>query len=235
MATLYLIRHGQASFGSDNYDQLSELGQLQADLTGQFFRDIGVNFDMAFAGDLSRQRETGERVLASQLHPCLLHIDPRFNEINNEEQVKALLPRLCAENEQLRAVVAEGLNNSKRYQKVIEAVFNAWVAPQCDVVGIQSWPDFRDQVYEAIDHVMAIAGSGATSAIFSSGGTIAALVARVLGASADGIYQFYEPMMNCSITQLFYSRSRVSLSCFNDVAHLQLLGAQRQTALVTYR
>ncbi len=235
MATLYLIRHGQASFGSDNYDQLSELGQLQADLTGQFFRDIGVTFEMAFAGDLSRQRETGERILAAQPQPCALHIDPRFNEINNEEQVKALLPMLCAQNDALRAVVAQGLNNSKRYQKVIEAVFNAWVAPDCDASGIQPWPEFRDQVYEAVDQVMAVAGSGTTSAIFSSGGTIAALVARVVGASADGIYQFYEPMMNCSITQLFYSRSRVSLSCFNDVAHLQLLGAQRQAALVTYR
>ena len=32
MASLYLIRHGQASFGSDHYDQLSPLGQRQADL-----------------------------------------------------------------------------------------------------------------------------------------------------------------------------------------------------------
>jgi broad specificity phosphatase PhoE len=26
MGTLYLVRHGQASFGADDYDQLSELG-----------------------------------------------------------------------------------------------------------------------------------------------------------------------------------------------------------------
>ena len=29
MGTLYLVRHGQASFGSDHYDQLSELGRRQ--------------------------------------------------------------------------------------------------------------------------------------------------------------------------------------------------------------
>ena len=69
MAALYLIRHGQASFGSANYDQLSPLGQRQADVSGQFFADVGLHFAEAVSGDLSRQRETGERVLSSQPSP----------------------------------------------------------------------------------------------------------------------------------------------------------------------
>ena len=44
MASLYLIRHGQASFGSANYDQLLPLGQRQADVSGQFFADVGLHF-----------------------------------------------------------------------------------------------------------------------------------------------------------------------------------------------
>ena len=28
MGTLYLVRHGQASFGADDYDKLSELGHV---------------------------------------------------------------------------------------------------------------------------------------------------------------------------------------------------------------
>ena len=66
MASLYLIRHGQASFGSANYDQLSALGQRQADVSGHFFNDIGLHFGQAVSGDLSRQQETGQRVLASR-------------------------------------------------------------------------------------------------------------------------------------------------------------------------
>ena len=69
MASLYLIRHGQASFGSANYDQLSPLGQRQADVSGQFFADVGLYFADAVSGDLSRQRETGERILSSQPSP----------------------------------------------------------------------------------------------------------------------------------------------------------------------
>ena len=80
MASLYLIRHGQASFGSDHYDQLSSLGQRQADISGRYFTDVGLHFAQAVSGDLSRQRETGERVLAAQPETVPLHIDPRLND-----------------------------------------------------------------------------------------------------------------------------------------------------------
>ena len=53
MASIYLVRHGQASFGAANYDQLSTLGQRQADLTGEFFARVGLSFDAAYAGSLS--------------------------------------------------------------------------------------------------------------------------------------------------------------------------------------
>ena len=76
MASLYVIRHGQASFGSDNYDQLSPLGQRQADVSGRYFADIGLQFAQAVSGDLSRQRETGQRILAAQPSAPELRIDP---------------------------------------------------------------------------------------------------------------------------------------------------------------
>lgn len=235
MASIYLIRHGQASFGTDNYDQLSSLGQRQADLTGKFFRDIGLTFDYAVAGDLSRQQETGVRVLASQPSPAELITDVRFNEINNEEQIHALLPGLCERDPELAAIVDGGLTDSKRYQKVIAAVFNAWVAPDCPDLGITPWSDFRDGVEDALKAVMSLAGAGSNSAVFTSGGTIATAVGLVLGVSSDKVYGFYEPVFNCSVTRFIFSGKRVSLSNFNDVAHLQLLGAQLNEKLVTYR
>lgn len=235
MASIYLIRHGQASFGSANYDQLSTLGQRQADLTGGYFRDTGLRFDAAFAGDLSRQRETGERVLAAQTAPPALEIDPRFNEINNDEQVSKLLPPLVAENPALKAIVDRGLGSSKDYQKVIDAVFNAWVTERHPVDGIQPWADYRDGVHAAIADIMHVVGAGTNTAVFTSGGTIATAVGLVLGLSADKFYGFYEPVFNCSVTRFIFSARGISLSNFNDIAHLQLLGAQFGEELVTYR
>ncbi len=235
MASIYFIRHGQASFGSDNYDQLSPLGQRQADLSGEYFGKIGQTFDAAFSGDLSRQRETGERVLAGCAPGMALQVDSRFNEIDNDDQVKKLLPVLTARDEKLAAIAERGFKSSKDYQKIIDAVFNAWVSPDCPEVGLVPWSQFRDDVYDAVRNIVVSVGSGKDTAVFSSGGTIATAVGLVLGVHSSGFYQFYEPMMNCSITRMIYSSARISLSNFNDVSHLHLMGAQLGETLVTYR
>ena len=235
MASIYLIRHGQASFGSDNYDQLSPLGQRQADITGSFLKETGLRIDAAYAGSLSRQQETAQRALAGLDNPCDLHTDERFNEINNDEQVNALLPALVERDEKLAEIVDRGFSSSKDYQKVIDAVFNAWVSPDCPDCGITPWPEFRDGVRGALQDIMTSVGAGKNTAVFTSGGTIATAVGLVVGVDHTGFYQFYEPVMNCSITRLMYSRSRVSLSNFNDASHLELLSAQLGEALVTYR
>jgi len=235
MATIYLIRHGQASFGADDYDKLSPLGCRQAQWVGQYLRDCGIRFDAAFSGDLLRQRETAELALASQAETVPHHIDARFNEIQNDEQVKYLMPEVVTANPQIQALVDRGLSSSKDYQKVIDAVFNYWVSPACNEPRIQSWQDYSSGVRDALQDVMRSQGSGKTLAIFTSGGTIATMVAQVLGLSGADTYKFYEPVFNCSVSQIFYSGDKASLSYFNDRSFLQLLGAQNDEELVSYR
>ena len=38
MSMLHLVRHGQASFGADDYDKLSELGWQQSRRLGEYWR-----------------------------------------------------------------------------------------------------------------------------------------------------------------------------------------------------
>jgi broad specificity phosphatase PhoE len=235
MADLLIIRHGQASFGADNYDQLSTLGQRQADLTGEFLSQSGVHFSAAFSGDLSRQRETGERILAQLEDAPSLVIDPRLNEVQTDEQMAVMTPLLCEQDPRFATLIADMNKDSKSFQKIIETVFNYWVSPNCQVAGIQSWQDYSAGVVSAFEAARASAESGSTSAIFTSGGTIATLVGHVLGLSADRVYEFYEPVFNCSITRLIFNSRKCSLSTFNGVSHLQLMGAQRGERLVTYR
>ena len=235
MATIYLFRHGQASFGADDYDKLSPLGERQATVLGEYLRDQGIALDAAYSGDLLRQRETTQLALASQPETVTHHIDPRFNEIDNDEQVKHLLPKLVKTSPQLQQLVERGLSSSKDYQKVIDAVFNYWVSPQCDEPLIRSWADYSTGVNSALQQVMADQGSGKTVGIFTSGGTIATIVAQVLGLGGEQTYQFYEPIFNCSVTQIFYSGEKTSLSYFNDRSYLQVLGANTGENLVSYR
>lgn len=235
MATIYLFRHGQASFGADDYDKLSPLGERQATVLGEYLRDQGIALDAAYSGDLLRQRETAQLALASQSGTVEHQIDPRFNEIDNDEQVKHLLPELVKTRPQLRELVDGGMSSSKDYQKIIDAVFNHWVSPQCDEPRIRSWTDYSTAVANALQNVMTEQGSGKTVGIFTSGGTIATIVAQVLGLSGEQTYQFYEPIFNCSVTQVFYSGKKTSLSYFNDRSYLQVLGAKTSENLVSYR
>lgn len=235
MATIYLIRHGQASFGADDYDKLSELGCRQASMAGEYFRDSGIHFDAVYSGDLSRQRETARLAIASQPEDTPHHIDPRFNEIQNDEQLKCLMPEVIKHNPTVQALVEKGLSSSKDYQKVIDAVFNYWVSPACDEPRIQSWADFSGGARQALTEVMREQGAGKTVGIFTSGGTLATIVAQVLGLGGEQTYQFYEPIFNCSVTQLFYSHSKVSLSYFNDCSFLQVMGKQQGENLISYR
>ena len=235
MATIYLIRHGQASFGADDYDKLSELGCRQAQVLGEYLRDCNITFDAVYSGDLLRQRETCQLAVASQPEEVPHNIDPRFNEIRNDEQLEYLLPEAMKMHPEIRALVERGLSSSKDYQKVIDAVFNYWVSPQCDEPSIQSWSDYSAGARQALLDVMHNQGGGKTVGIFTSGGTIATLVAHVLGLNGGQTYQFYEPIFNCSVTQLFYSGQKVSLSYFNDRSFLQLMGEQHQEQLVSYR
>lgn len=235
MATIYLIRHGQASFGSDNYDKLSELGGRQADATGRYLARAGIHLDAAYSGDLFRQMETCERVLALQPGSVPHTIDPAFNELDNDQQVRRLAPMLAQSDDELGALLKRGLKSSKDYQKVIRAVFNHWVSNDCSDYGIRSWQDYSRAAASALGAVMAEEGAGKTVGIFTSGGTIATLVAHVLELPAEKVYSFYEPIFNCSVTQLFYSGDHVSLSYFNDRSFLQVMGAEQGENLVTYR
>ena len=233
MASIYLIRHGQASFGTDNYDRLSELGCRQAEVLGEYFDNRGLRFDAVYTGELERQRKTA--AIAAGLH-AEHRVDPRFNEIDNEAQLNHITPVLLDQRPELKVWAEKAHSSSKDYQKLLEQVFNYWIdlGDNCPP-GLQSWPDYSSGAQDALTDVMLEQGAGTNTAIFTSGGTIATLVAHVLGVGGDAAYQFYEPVINCSITHLLYNANKVSLSYYNDHSFLDLLGRQRGEALITYR
>ena len=196
---------------------------------------MGTRFSAAYSGDLSRQRETGQRVL-DQLEDALdLVIDPRFNEVQTDEQIDIMMPILIERDPRFADLVTAMDTDTKSFQKIIETVFNYWVSPECDIDGIQSWADYSGNVVSAFEGAMASAQSGTDTAIFTSGGTIATIVGHLLRLTSDRVYEFYEPVFNCSITRIIFNSRKCSLSTFNDVGHLHLMSAQLRERLVTYR
>jgi broad specificity phosphatase PhoE len=58
MGNLYFVRHGQASFGADDYDQLSELGSRQSVRLGEYLAEKGLQFEAVYTGSLKRHIQT---------------------------------------------------------------------------------------------------------------------------------------------------------------------------------
>ncbi|NNC55482.1 MAG: histidine phosphatase family protein [Pseudomonadales bacterium] len=235
MSVVFLIRHGQASFGSDNYDKLSALGCQQASILGDYFAKAGIHFDAAYAGDLQRQQQTAALALASQPHTREVITDARFNEIDTDQHMQHLLPVLAARDERIAALLAKGAKQSRDFQKMIEATFNYWVSDACKQAGVRSWQDYSSGVAAAFSELKQLNSGGKTVAVFSSGGTIATLVAQVLGLGGAHTYRFYEPMINCSITQILYGSDKASLSVFNDVSYLHVASHAHGENLLSYR
>ena len=56
--SVWLVRHGQASFGKSDYDNLSETGHEQAYLLGKHFAAHGVAPSLIVSGSMKRHRQT---------------------------------------------------------------------------------------------------------------------------------------------------------------------------------
>jgi broad specificity phosphatase PhoE len=62
MSSLFLVRHGQASFLERNYDKLSAKGEEQSRMLGEYWAKLKIGFDRAYSGPKVRQRETARLV-----------------------------------------------------------------------------------------------------------------------------------------------------------------------------
>ena len=89
MGTLYLVRHGQASFGADDYDQLSALGQRQSERLGRYWAERGLRFDAVLTGTLKRHTQTWAGIAegAELTHAPLAW--PGLNEYDSEAVIRA--------------------------------------------------------------------------------------------------------------------------------------------------
>src|SRR4051812_6552642 len=92
MGTLYLVRHGQASFGADDYDNLSDLGHRQSVRLGESFAHQGVRFDGLIAGTLRRHKQTLAGILQGMDQAGEHLAWDGLNEYDSEAVIAAVHP-----------------------------------------------------------------------------------------------------------------------------------------------
>lgn len=229
MAALYLIRHGQASFGSANYDALSGKGIEQAAALGESLRRRGISFDAAFAGTMQRHAQTAEHCLnamGSELQPTTL---AGLNEYDHEEVFARHVPAL-QDKAQLAQYLARFPNPHKTFQLEFEKAVARWRSGDFDGEYTESWNQFRARSIDALTRVRQ--STAKSIAVFSSGGPIASITGYTLGLNEDQVIELNWAIMNCSITCLLFNADKISLRYFNDFAHFE---SHADKSLLTHR
>lgn len=231
MSTLYLIRHGQASFGTDNYDRLSTTGREQVRQLGRYFAELGQHIDRIYSGSLRRQTETAEIIAEALPNATPVSIEPAFDEYDSDVILHAFARSLTPE--QLAEAGWPGLRTDRRkFQFFLERAARAWVEAQIEAEDMTSWRGFHGRITTALEAIMREEGRSKTLLISTSGGVIGTLVAHVMGLANHTGLELNWAVHNASITRLIYSTDKVSLSLFNGLPHLDRAELRR---LITYR
>ena len=233
---IYLIRHSQASFGAENYDRLSEKGIFQADLLGRHLAALAVKFDILLYGEMNRQQETAEGVMAAYRRKGLPvpepELDRHFNEYDAAAVWEAQVAQLLEEDSRILDPVKKNPQDNRAFQRVFARVVRRWVSGQYDAPGDVTWKAFKERVAGGLMSLVARAGSSRKIAVFSSAGPIAVMVQAAMELSDMKAIELSWQVLNASVTKLKYDQDQVTLAGFNDITHLELAGDK---TLLTYR
>lgn len=241
MGEIYFIRHGQASFGARNYDQLSPVGIRQAQLVADYLNALDVDFDAVCCGRMKRQQDTARplfNLLEARGHfSGALTVLPAFDEYDARSLLKART-KVSAEEKQGSGVMsADQLSvlrkDKKAFQKYFSETVARWLSGDYDGVdGIETWSAFQARVRDGVEDIMRRHGSGSRVAVFTSGGPISVAVQMALALSDTRTLALNWQIMNASLTGIKYNPTGLILWFFNNTAPL---AQTRDPELLTYR
>lgn len=213
MGTLYLVRHGQASFGADDYDQLSDLGTRQSVQLGSHFASKGITFDLVLGGTLRRHKETLRAIgqgMNQDLHA--MHW-PNLNEYNSEAVIAAIHP--APRNH------APTPDKHRHYYRLLRTGLLQWMLGNTQPQDTPSWQTFGQQVVAVLDHVRQ--SQAERVLLVSSGGPIASAIGHVLETPPEATIELNMRLRNTAVSEFSFGPKRHTLLTYNTLPHLEHL------------
>ena len=246
MGTLYLVRHGQASFGAEDYDNLSELGVKQSIRLGEYWRGKGLKFDAVLVGTLKRQAQTYAGIcegmegkqfsdgpplgkfaslggsaaheVASVGAPLLW---PGLNEYDSHAVIAAIHPQPLQKPDTPELY--------RHHFRLLRDGLTQWMNGVVSPKGMPAYPEFLQGVTSALDHVRKTHEGNVL--IVSSGGPISTAVGHILGTTPEATIELNLRIRNSSVTEFSFNPKRHMLVTYNTLPHLD---APEHAPWVTY-
>ena len=225
MSKLYLVRHGQASFMSDDYDRLSPLGKQQSQLLGDYWGKRGLTFHELFVGPLRRHQQTfnafadGYEQHGLRLPKPTVNAD--FAEHEGFQMSRIVTPTLIGSDPYITEHYnADGMDR-RTHLAVFRHVMLRWAAGDIKVDGFNTWQDFRATVKRGLNTVMDATGRGQTALVFTSGGTISAAMGHALEMNDVAAIKLNWIVRNSAYAEFHFRDNELSLSEFNAIPHIE--------------
>ena len=213
MGTLYLVRHGQASFGAEDYDNLSPLGHQQSVRLGQYFAAKGLRFDAAITGSLRRQKQTYAGIvegMGSAATPQVPQVRAGLNEYDSAAVIGAIHPQKLEKPDTPEMY--------RHHFRLLRDGLTQWMNGVISPSGMPSYREWQRGIVDTLDHVRTL-GDG-NVLIVSSGGPISTAVGYLLGTTPETTIELNLRIRNSSVTELTYNPKRHTLVTYNTLPHL---------------
>jgi broad specificity phosphatase PhoE len=213
MALVFLVRHAQASFGTADYDRLSDRGHEQSRWLGEYFLERGVRFARVTTGTLKRQRDTAAGMLSVLgMDPTQMRTDAGLNEYQGD--------RIWAAHTGGADPVARQKADYRGYWQTFREGMVAWSENRLSNVP-ETWDEFGARMMAAMTQATHGLGRDDTALVVSSGGAIGRLLGALTGATATSAIEFNLQFRNTGFCELIAHNGRLRLTSFNNIPHLE--------------
>lgn len=230
MGAIYLVRHGQASFGKADYDKLSAKGCRQSEILGKYFKQLVVPSQF-YSGSLLRHEQTASHFVSGFGGSDLATVTHSgFNEFNHVEILVRYRPE-WKEYSVMAADIAKEAVPRKAFQRAFSDAVIRWISGNHDSEYQETWPQFQSRCISALRAVIAQSADAKNIVIFTSGGPISVIAQQILNLGDREALAVNEVLANTSVSKLLYSGDRLSIGYLNNYSHLELAGQD----WVTYR
>lgn len=210
MGTLYLVRHGQASFGAEDYDQLSALGRQQSVRLGQYFAHKGVAFNSAICGTLHRHVQTYAGICEGAGIGMSALPWPGLNEYDSAALIATVHPEPLAKSDTPELY--------RHHFRLLRDGLTQWMNGVASPKGMPPYTEFVAGVRSALDHIRQSCEGNVL--LVSSGGPIATAVGQVLGTTPETTIEMNLRIRNSAVTEFVFNPRRHTLLTYNALPHL---------------
>ncbi|SHK18195.1 Broad specificity phosphatase PhoE [Desulfatibacillum alkenivorans DSM 16219] len=225
MSLLYMVRHGQASFGTPNYDRLSPTGQEQSKNLARHLIDKQSKFHAVYTGNMLRHQQTAQPLVdeggLKGLCPGDFTVNGAFDEYDATSVWTIQIEEMIREEPSIAQELSRLPDDREVFERLFRQAMLRWVSGDQDEEKGPTWKAFSSRVAKGVKEVMETHGEDENVIVFSSAGPVSAALQFALDLDYAKAMELAFSTLNASVTVFEFNRKHITLQGYNNVSYLE--------------